>query len=291
MTVVVIAGAAALGSIGHTTAVFAAEAGYDVVISDIDRPEAMIPDAERECGWQGLASVADEIAALGRVVLPVRCDVTVPEQVTQLARSTRQLGQVAGLVNTTRAPIEPSAPGYEVKASDWTRTMAVNLDGAQRLTSAFAGLLIETGSPGSIVHISSIAGISPSPGRPAYSVSKAALNMLVRVMAADLAWARVRVNGVCPGVINTHRWDPDEEERAHDAGRSLADERSRLLQAHSERIPLGRVGRPEDVANLTMFLVSEAASFITGELISVAGGQTSPIAPTEALGMTSPATS
>lgn len=277
-----VVGAGCFGSIGHRIAVLGAQAGFDIIATDIEgRSPSPI---EVELGWHGLESLAEEVVtATERTCTTVYCDLTSRAQVDSLVAQAFSLGTVDGIVNASRAPIEPSAPAHLVSEDVWRNTMSVNLDGAFRLTAAFAKGLIEREQTASIVHISTIAAVNPSPGRPAYSVSKAALNMLVRVMANDLAYAGIRVNGVAPGVIATHRWDPDEQLRAATAGRTLSEERSILLRAQSRDVPLGRVGQPDDIAEATLFLLSDAASFITGETLAVSGGQVMPIAPTIAI--------
>jgi 3-oxoacyl-[acyl-carrier protein] reductase len=276
-SVVIVIGAAAMGSIGQAVAIRSARNGADVVIVDIDRPERAIPPAEREEGWQGLASVAAEIEALGRRAASVTCDVTQPDQVEAMVAEANGFGTVTGLVNTTRAPIEPAVTSLEVDDDVWSHTFDVNVRGALLCSRAAARSMIASGVSGSIVHISSVAGSHPLRGRTAYCTSKAALNMLTKVIALDLAPWGIRVNGVCPGIIATNRWDPDEEVRAALAGVSLAEERARHLEEQGGLIPLGRAGQAEEVAHVVGFLLSDASSYVTGELINVSGGLGFPV--------------
>lgn len=277
--VVVVVGAAAMGSIGHAVAVRAARDGYDVVVADIDRPRWIVPDVEGEAGWQGLSSVAAQIEALGRMAVTAHCDVTAAGEVEQLVAAAARVGPVHGLVNCTRAPIERAVSSLDLDDQTWRQTLAVNLTGALNCSRAVARHMIERGTPGSIVHISSLAGTHPIVGRTAYCTTKAALNMLTRVMALDLAPHGIRINVVAPGVIATHRWDPDEEIRARRMGLTLGEERAILLAAQQESIPLGRVGEAEDVANAVSFFLTDASAFVTGDSINVTGGQPFPIPP------------
>ncbi|GAA0997812.1 SDR family oxidoreductase [Acrocarpospora macrocephala] len=276
-SVVVVVGAAAMGSIGHTVAVRSARDGADVVLADTARPAWTLPEIESDAGWEGLPSVAREIERLGRRALPVACDVTRTGEVAALAEAAAGFGAVTGLVYTARHPTEPLRPVTELDEELWLRTFDVNLHGALRCAQAIGPLMTARG--GSIVHVSSVAGLNPLPGRTAYSVSKAGLNMLTRVLALDLAASGIRVNAVCPGIIATHRVTPEEVDGAAKLGVSLAAQRRMLLDAQREVIPLGRPGRAEDVADAVAFLLSDAGSFITGELLSVSGGQYVPVPP------------
>ncbi|GGM35623.1 SDR family NAD(P)-dependent oxidoreductase [Dactylosporangium sucinum] len=275
--VVIVVGAAAMGSIGHAVAVRAARDGADVVVADIERPPAMIPDVETEAGWTGLAGVVREIELLGRRALAVTCDVTRTDQVRALVAAAEEQGEIAGMVNTTRAPIEPARSSLDMDDDVWATTFDINVRGALSCAKAVARSMMARGRPGSIVHISSLAGIHPLRGRTAYCASKAALNMLTQVMALDLAPAGIRVNAVCPAIIATHRIDPDEAAKAERAGVSLAEQRRMLLAEQSAAIPLGRVGSAEDVADVVGFLLSPASSYVTGQLVTVSGGLGYPV--------------
>lgn len=274
---VVVVGAAAMGSIGHAVAVRAAEDGANVVIADIERPADMVADVEREAGWAGMSSVLDEIRATGSEGIAVHCDITRRDQVESLVREAEVLGPVTGVVNSTRARLEPSRSVIEMDERTWRDTLDVNLTGALYLTSAAARAMLARGASGSIVHVSSVAGLNPLRGRPAYSVTKAALNMLTRSMSLDLAPTGIRVNAVCPGIISTHRVDPDEDARAERMGLTVAEQRRRLLASQAAAIPLGRPGRATEVAAAVAFLLSDASSYVSGELISVSGGLGAPL--------------
>lgn len=270
--VTVVVGAAAMGSIGHAVAVRAARDGADVVVADIDRPPAMIAEVEAEAGWTGLESLVREIEALGRRALAVTCDVTQADQVRAMVAAAEDFGAIVGMVNTTRAPIEPSRSSLDMDDEVWATTFDVNVRGALLCANAVARSMMGRGTAGSIVHISSLAGIHPLRGRTAYCTSKAALNMLTQIMALDLGPAGIRVNAVCPAIIGTHRIDPDEAANAERMGLSVAEKRTKLLAEQSEAIPLGRVGSAADVADVVGFLLSAASSYVTGQLLTVSGG-------------------
>lgn len=283
--VVVVVGAAAMGSIGHTVAVQAARDGANVVVADIDRPKEWIPEVENQAAWKGLPSVVREIENAGGRALALTCDVRNRDQVQAVFRHAEELGAITGMVNTTRAPIAKAVPAIDEDNGYWALSFDVNVTGALLCASAAARSMMKAARGGSIVNISSVAGLNPVHGRTAYCASKAALNMLTRSLALDLAPSGIRVNAVLPGVVSTHRVDPEERELADALGVSMAEQRRQLLEAHGRFIPLGRAGRPEEIASVVAFLLSGASSYITGELISVSGGAHSPygsLAPVEA---------
>ena len=274
--VVVVFGAGAMGSIGHAAAVEVARQGATVVVTDIVRPRSAIPEVETEVGWRGLDSVVDEIASKGGQVLALNCDVTDRSQLAETFERAQTLGLLRGVVNATRAPIAKAVPAIEEDDGYWNLSFAVNVNGARLCATAAAKAMMAAGQGGSIVHISSIAGQHPVSGRAAYCTSKAALQMLTRCLAMDLAPHGIRVNAVLPGIISTNRVDPEEREQAIAQGLSHAEYRSRVLEAQSGGIPMKRPGRAEEVATTIGFLLSDSSSYVTGELIAVAGGAVSP---------------
>lgn len=162
------------------------------------------------------------------------------------------------LVNN--AGVEPHAPLLELDAWDWQRTLDVNLSGAFYTTQVVGRVMRELGG-GVIVNIASIAGRAHGlKDRSAYVASKMGLIGLTREAARELAPYNIRVNAVCPGVIATEM-TADLRQNEAMVARWLAD------------IPQNRLGEPQDVAGIVMFLCSEAASYITGQAINVDGGK------------------
>ncbi len=164
------------------------------------------------------------------------------------------LGGLDILVNN--AGILIRRPLLETGADDWQRTLAVNVGGYFHVAKAAAAVM---GEGGCIVNVSSASALRPSPGAGAYAVSKAAVSMLTRQLAWELAPRRIRVNEVCPGLIETDLNRADLARPDFRAGR-LA------------RIPLGQIGCPEDVAGAVVFLCSEQARLMTGASILIDGG-------------------
>jgi NAD(P)-dependent dehydrogenase (short-subunit alcohol dehydrogenase family) len=182
------------------------------------------------------------------------CDVTNAAQVQGFMERT---GPVDVLVNAAGIAVRHAVD--EEDEESWDRCMAINLKGIF-LCSKFALANMPRG--GSIVHLSSVTGITGVRDRSAYSASKGAIVSLTRNMALDYAARGIRVNCVCPGFVRTPLIDPI----LRDSART-----ERLTALH----PLGRLGEPEDIANAIVFLASPEASWITGHALVVDGGFTS----------------
>jgi NAD(P)-dependent dehydrogenase (short-subunit alcohol dehydrogenase family) len=167
-------------------------------------------------------------------------------------------GPIDALVNSAGIAVRKTV--LEQDEESWDRVMAVNVKGCY-LSSQYAVPKMQAAGGGAIVHLSSVVGLTGVRNRAAYSTSKGAIVALTRNMAMDLAGRRIRVNCVCPGFTRTPFTaqllsDPEKE--------------AKLLALH----PLGRLGEPADIANAIAFLVSDEASWITGQAIAVDGGFT-----------------
>jgi NAD(P)-dependent dehydrogenase (short-subunit alcohol dehydrogenase family) len=154
---------------------------------------------------------------------------------------------------------------YDEKA--WLETIDVNLHGVFRVSKAILPLMMVKG--GSIINIASRAAKVPPLFNGAYAVAKAGVVMLTKVMAKELAGNGVRVNAICPGVINTDLTQWRFELEAKILNSSIEAREAEMLKT----IPMGRLGETEEVANLTAFLASSESSYITGQAINVTGGQ------------------
>ncbi|MBM3658453.1 MAG: SDR family oxidoreductase [Actinobacteria bacterium] len=259
--VAVVTGAGRMRSIGRPIAVELARAGCDVVLTGTGRPPERYPDDERAAGWRDIDSVADEVRALGRRAIPVVSDVADADAVDRLvARTLDELGRVDIVVNNAGAARgEDRVPVIDLPVDVWNTVLRVNLDGTFLMSRAFGRALVDQGEGGSIVNISSVAGKLLAARTAAYSASKAGIHALTSAMAEELGPEQIRVNAICPGIVDTYRLD--------DMGRG---ERWDATIAH--QIPLGRAGAGEDIAWMTVYLCSDQGSWISGQLYTVDGG-------------------
>ncbi|MFB9763421.1 SDR family NAD(P)-dependent oxidoreductase [Nocardioides kongjuensis] len=259
--VAVVTGAGRMRSIGRSLAVELARAGCDVVVTGtVRRPEDR-PADEAAAGWDDIASVADEVRALGRRALPVVCDVADPDDVRRLLDLTlAELGRVDVVVNNAAASRgEDRVPLTELSVEAFDRVIAVNLRGTFLMTQVFGRQLVEQGDGGSIINISSIGGKLSGAGTGAYSASKAGVQSLTSSAAKELGSHGIRVNALCPGVTETGR---------------IADRDPDTWQAYVRaNLPLGRTGLPWEVAAAAVFLASDQAAWVTGQAWNVDGGQ------------------
>jgi NAD(P)-dependent dehydrogenase (short-subunit alcohol dehydrogenase family) len=210
-----------------------------------------------------VASVVAEFAGSDRVH-GIAADVSDREQVTEvIAASVRRFGQLWGLVNC--AGIRGVGTVLDTEPDLWRRVQSVNLDGTFNMCQAFARVMTQSKAAGAIVNLSSAAGIRGVPNRIPYAASKYAIVGISQTMALELGPHRIRVNAIAPGMIRT----PFTEVMFTDPANA-----QRIRAAH----PVGREGRPEEIAATIAFLLSDDASFITGVILAVDGGKSAGIA-------------
>lgn len=185
----------------------------------------------------------------------ILCDVSVPEQVAAMAAETGQhFGQVDALVNN--AGVADFRPMQDTDFAIWREVMATNLDGVFLTSQAIIPMLKAT--QGAIVNIASISGLRASTLRVAYGTSKAAVIHLTRQQAAELGHWGVRANCVAPGPVDTKL--------------ALAVHSPEIRAAYHDAIPLNRYGREAEIAETIVFLCSDKASYVTGQVIAADGG-------------------
>jgi 3-oxoacyl-[acyl-carrier protein] reductase len=258
--VAVVTGAGRMRSIGRPIAVELARAGCDVVLTGTGRAPERYPDDEKEAGWHDIDSVAEEVRALGRRAVPLVSDVSDPEAVDRLlAEVVGTFGRVDIVVNNAAAARGADrVPVIDLDIDLWRTVINVNLNGTFYMSRAFGRAIAEQGNGGSIVNISSDAGKMMSARTAAYSSSKAGIHALTCAMASELGGVGVRVNAICPGIVDTYRLDDIP--------------RGQQWDDFVARVPLGRASSGEDIAWMTVYLCSDQGSWITGQLYSVNGG-------------------
>lgn len=231
--------------IGRAVALAMAAEGADVVINYLDDPDTA-------------DDVCQEIEKAGRRAVALQGDISSRSDVENLFdRAFDELGPLDILINN--AGIETIIGLLDLTDDQWSRVNDVNLRGTWMCAQAFARRMINLDRPGAIVNMGSIQAGMALPGRTHYAPTKRAVEALTANLAAELAEHRIRVNCVHPGVIETDmtQWvmqDPD------------------ALSAVLGKIPMHRVGQPEEIAGVTILLASDDAAYITGQHIYVDGG-------------------
>ena len=208
-----------------------------------------------------LDGVAEEIQRLGRRTLTIVADVTAESAPGAIVtRTIDALGGIDAIVNA--AGIIASGSVADTTDAGWDQMMDLNVRAPFRLMRQASDALVAR--KGAVVNVSSVAGLRSFPGLVAYGVSKAAVDQLTRCAALDFAPHGVRVNAVNPGVVvtNLHRRGGMDEEKY-----------AAFLERSKTTHPLGRVGTPEEIADLIAFLISPKAGWITGETIAIDGGR------------------
>lgn len=206
-------------------------------------------------------AVADELNALGCSSIAVEADVSREDDCVRLiGEAAKHYGRIDVLVNN--AGIQQEVPFEETSTKVWSKIIAVDLTGPF-ICSREAVKHMKGQSPkgGCIINISSVHQEIPKPHYIPYATSKAGIEMMTKTMALELARDNIRVNTVAPGAIDT------------DMNYELKENRQELERV-LRRIPLGRIGRPEEVSNIVDFLASDKASYITGSAFFVDGGMT-----------------
>jgi NAD(P)-dependent dehydrogenase (short-subunit alcohol dehydrogenase family) len=227
--------------IGRATAIRLGAEGFHLALIDVSQ-----------------AGLHETASSIDRDPLLLTVDVGDRGQVIEsVDRVSDELGTPTALVNA--AGILHRAPAADHGLEEWRQTMAVNLDGPFWLSQAVIRSLIAREMPGAIVNVVSIEALYPLKDHIAYSVSKGALLMQTKAVALDVAPLGIRVNAVCPGVIETRM---NRDVRADP-------EASANLRA---QIPMGRFGDPSEVADVIVFLLSEGARYMTGAVLLVDGG-------------------
>jgi NAD(P)-dependent dehydrogenase (short-subunit alcohol dehydrogenase family) len=238
--------------IGRAAATLFAREGAAVAIVDLAGPAAR--------------QAAEEITGAGGTALAIGADVSDPVQVDQAFRQiSAEFGRVDVLYNN--AGVNSSGSVIDATEEDWDRCFAVNAKGTFLCSRAAARSMVAAGS-GSIVNQGSVAAVVGIANFVSYCASKGAVVALTRSMSVDLAPRGVRVNVICPGTVYTPLMEPLLRARGQgDLATGLA-----LTTA---KYPIGRLGTPDEIAAVALFLASDDSSFLTGSVITADGGMTS----------------
>ena len=231
----------ASGGIGQAVAVAMAEAGADVAI----------------CGQnqERLAATAEKVAATGCRVQSHALNISQAESVQKMVEAVQQSwGRIDIMVNN--AGITRDGLIIRMSEQDWDEVMAVNLKSVFLCSRAVARIMMKQRA-GAIINISSIIGLIGNPGQGNYSASKGGIISFTKSIARELASRNIRANAIAPGFIATAMTEKIPED---------------LQKKMLDSIPLGRYGKPEDVADLAVFLAGDRSSYITGQVISICGG-------------------
>jgi meso-butanediol dehydrogenase/(S,S)-butanediol dehydrogenase/diacetyl reductase len=241
MSVALVTGASS--GIGAATAIAFAEAGWEVMAAGRDegRLEEVADVSDRIAIWTGDLTESDS------------CDELIADTIDEF-------GSIDCLVNSAGVIVRANVA--DTSDEDWRYTMGINVDAPFYLSRAALPHLLQT--TGSIVNIASDWGLKGGDRAAAYCASKGAIVQLTRAMAIDHARDGLRVNAVCPGDIDTPMLTNEADDKDIDLDEFLA-------QA-AEESPSGRIGTPEEVASLILFLASDAATHITGTTIPIDGG-------------------
>ncbi len=233
----------AASDIGRARALRFSQEGADIIIADIDLPKGNL--------------VVEEIKAQGQRAIAIKVDVSQYSEVEQMvSQALAEFGKIDILVNN--AGVASRVLLTEMTEEHWDRVLGINLKGYFNCSLFVAREMIKQ-KRGKIINISSFATDSNHPGQVAYAASKGGVNSLTRAVAVDLAPYQINVNAIAPGSIETPLL------------RALAGEEE--IKKRIARVPLGRLGKPEDIAGIALFLASEDSNYMTGRIMIVDGGE------------------
>ena len=257
--IAIVTGAASIRGIGRATALALAKAGADVVVADINLSG----------GDYDLEGTAAEIVKLGRRSRAIKTDIADETQVIDLINQTvREFHGLDIMVNN--AAVGALYPTPDISRDIWDKMMNINMRGCHNCCLAASKVMKERGK-GAIINIGSVSGLKYTANQYAYGLSKAGIRFITHWLGKDLVQHNIRVNGIAPGMVDTdiNRHDLAGIVKEDHTGKAKMEQRSGLPPFFP---PFGRICQPADVANVALFLASDAAAYIAGQVIVVDGG-------------------
>jgi NAD(P)-dependent dehydrogenase (short-subunit alcohol dehydrogenase family) len=205
-----------------------------------------------------LSTIEKQIKGDGGDAMALHLDVRSPESVnTMVDKTIEKYGRLDILVNN--AGISMACPSENLSLEDWKNALETDLYGVFFGCQAAARAMIPQGG-GSIINVTSVYGLVAAPGRLAYCTSKAGANMLTKVLAAEWAAKKIRVNAIAPGYVRTELVD------------GVIQKGMISLAAIEKRTPMGKIGESEDMVGIAVYMASDESSFMTGSVVNVDGG-------------------
>jgi NAD(P)-dependent dehydrogenase (short-subunit alcohol dehydrogenase family) len=271
--VALVTGAASKRGMGRAIAVRLAREGADVAVLDkYAAPKSIWPGDE---GWGGLNAVVEEIKAQGKKGLALVADVSKGHEVDEaVAKTVEKLGKIDILVHAGGIRGAMTTKIIDLTEEEWRNSLDINLTGSFLISKACAKAMIPNGEGRKIVLFGSKAATQGYVGSAGYCASKHGVLGLGRTLALELAPYKINVNIINPGGFDTNLRDQAIVQRAKAQGIPLekaVEEESKKV-GPGPAVPLGRLGKPEEIADLVFFLVSDQSAYITGKTIDIDGG-------------------
>ena len=259
--VAIVTGAGRLRGIGRATAYTLAELGADIVVTGTGRDPAKYPPDEKAVGWRDIESTAEQVRQLGRRSLPIIADVVKGEDVKRVVAMTcKEFGRIDFLINNAAfARGADRVPLLALSEELWHQVLEIKLTGSFLMSREVLPVMIQQKQGGVIINVSSIAGKRGFPNTTAYCTSNFGIQGFTQALAMEVAPHQIRVNAVCPGIIDTARMDV--------VGRGEAWDKS-----IEQMVPLRRAGTDEEIGKFIAYLCTPDASYITGQSLNIDGG-------------------
>ncbi len=239
--------------IGQAVSFRLAEAGAGIMVSDIDMDAA--------------SKTAEEIQARGGRAEVIEAEASSSSDAEKTVQAALDaFGSVDILVNN--AGIFPSSPVLETSETLWSQVIDINLKSVFLYSQAIGRAMVKSGNGGRIINLASTDSLKPTGMLAHYTASKGGVLMLTKAMAKEFGPLKIRVNGVAPASIAT----PGVKDLMNTMTKVMGNSADQIDDKYLQRVPLGRMGEPDDVAKVVLFLASDAADYITGEIIVIDGG-------------------